>query len=301
MEEIMMYRDRPSSAVEDRLGELLWTGHSLGRPLIGTPENIARVRRQDLVKFKQAKYVPGNTVVTFAGRVDHAACVRHVRRTMGRSRPRPTPRHAPVSRGTPQEACDVQTREVEQSHLAMGIRLFGRHDARRYALKLLSVVLGENMSSRLFQCVRERHGLAYAIQSSVHLFEETGALAIQAGLDKDRAAKTLKLTLDELGRLKDRLVQPRELRRAKDYAIGQLQLGLETTSSQMMWVGENLMGYGTFTQPAHVVQRLEKVTAEEIRELARKVLRRKAVSVAMIVPADAEEHRTMVMEQLERL
>lgn len=301
IEEIMMYRDRPHSLVEDMLGELLWTKHALGRPLIGTPANIRRISRSDIMRFKQSKYVPSNSIVTFAGNIDHDECVRRVRRTLGRVRAGRAPTSTPVSRKTAQHHLAVKTKTIEQSHLAMGFRLFGRRDSRKYALKLLSVVLGENMSSRLFQTIRERHGLAYSVQSSVHLFEETGALVIQAGLDRRRTAKALELTLRELARLREKPVSRHELRRAKDYAIGQLRLSLESSTSQMLWIGENLMGYQKFTQPERVIRNLEKVTPEDVHRVANRVLRQKAASVAMVVPEEKSAHESMAAGQLDCL
>jgi predicted Zn-dependent peptidase len=284
IEEIMMYRDRPQSRVEDLLAELMWPNHPLGRALIGTPESVRRIGRRDILQFKNKKYVPGNTVVVFAGKVDHDRCVEWVEERMGDLAAKSPPPYRPVSGRVRQRAAAIQTRDIEQAHLAMGVRLFGRYDRRRYALKMLSVILGENMSSRLFQRVREQHGLAYAVHSSVQLFKETGLLEIQAGLDRSRTARALDLIVRELARLREQPVSAQELRRANDYAKGQLLISLENSISQMMWVGENLMGYGRFIQPARVIEELERVGARDIQAVAREVLRVGKISTALIVP-----------------
>ena len=284
MEEIMMYRDQPHQLVQDHLGELIWNKHPVGRPLIGTPENIARMTRDDIIAFKEKKYTGGATRVAFAGRVDHDECVRAVESLLQDVPKRAAPRCKPVEADTAQSRMRVEHKEVEQTHLALGFRLFGRHDPRRYVLKLLSVVLGENMSSRLFQAVREKHGLAYSVHSSMHLFDETGALVVSAGLERARTEKALQLIFGEMARLMDRPVAARELRRAKDYAIGQLEIGLESTINQMMWIGENNLSFGRLIQPEEVMARIQEVTAEDIQQLARAVLRPKRVSVAMVTP-----------------
>jgi len=301
IEEIMMYRDRPNSAVEDMLGELLWHGHSLGKPLIGTQENIARVSRSEIAGFKAKRYVPGNTLVVFAGCIDHEACVAEVQKRLGRLTAKRRPTCSAVNARTPQKAMAVETRNIEQTHLALGVRLFGRHDARRFPLKLMNVVLGENMSSRLFQSIRERNGLAYSVHSSVNLFNETGTLAVQAGLDRRRIDRALGLVVKEMQRLKDRKIPGPELQRAKDYAIGQMRLSLESTGSQMMWIGENIMGYDRVTQPEKVISQLQKTTAEQIQKMANQVFRSNRVSVAIIAPEDKEAHEQIIARRLAEL
>lgn len=284
IEEIMMYRDQPHQLVQDHLGELLWPRHPLGRPLIGTPENIARMTREEIIDFKTRKYVGANTRVAFAGQVDHAACVEAVARLLQELPAGPAPRCQRVNAQVAPVPVHVQHKAIEQTHLAMGFRCFGRHDERRFTAKLLSVLLGENMSSRLFQVVREKHGLAYSVHSGMHLFAETGALIVGAGLERARTGKALQLIMGELERLAEKPVGAQELKRAKDYAIGQLQIGLESTINQMMWIGENNLAFGRLIQPDVVMETMQRVTADEIQSLAQELFVPDRLSVAMISP-----------------
>lgn len=301
IEEIMMHQDQPQWLVQEMLGELLWVDHPLGRPLIGPVKNIRRVTRRELLRFKDTKYSPANTVVVMAGKVTHAAAVRLAERFLGGLSSRAVPAFRAVSRGTAQRGSAVKAKDIEQTHVAMGFRLFGRHDPRRYALKLMSIILGENMSSRLFQVVREKHGLAYSIHSSTQLFQETGVLDVQAGVDSGRVGKALDVIAAELARLKDRPVGGKELRRAKDYAIGQLRIGLESTSNQMMWVGENLTSYRKFIQPKDVVAKLESVTEKHIRDVARDALSARRFSVALIAAKAGDAHEKMLRSVASKL
>lgn len=293
-----MYRDQPQQQVQDKLGEMLWPDHPLGRTLTGTPENIGRITRADIRKFKQNKYLPGNTIVALAGAVDHAACVAKLNRHLGGLRSGRKLACRGAGRHWPQNALHMLQKPIEQTHMAMGVRLFGRRDPRRYALKLLSIILGENMSSRLFQQVREKHGLAYSIHSSLHLFEDTGVLAIGAGLDRARSVKAMDLILRELRRIKTSPVSAGELRLAKDYAVGQLVIGLESATSHMMWMGEYLSGYGRFEHPDEVVRRIAAVTPADLFAVAGQVLQPGRVSLAVISPdlgdAAAPELRRIV-------
>jgi predicted Zn-dependent peptidase len=284
IEEIMMYRDQPQHLVQEMLGELLWARHPLGRPLIGTPDNIMQMSREDILAFKETKYTPSRTVIAFAGNVEHDRAVAEVEKRLGGVSKRRNPRFKKVDSSTRQSEVGVLGKPIEQSHLAMGIRLFGRDDDRRFALKLLSVILGENMSSRLFQAVREKNGLAYSIHSHVHLYNETGVLSISAGLDRARTERALKLIVKELRAMKEKKVGARILKRAKDYAVGQMLIGLESTTMHMMWMGEHLLNLDHFEQPTQVIARLQDVEAGDLQALASDLLRPSRTSVAMIAP-----------------
>lgn len=301
MEEIMMYRDLPQQVVQDMLGELLWTNHPVGRPLIGPTENIERLSREDILRFKTRNYVGGNTLVAFAGQIDHAQAVDHVGAALGGLKRRAVPTCEPVNGRTRQRSVQAVRKDIEQTHLAMGFRLFGRRDPRRYILKVLSIMLGENMSSRLFQVVREKHGLAYAVHSSMHLFNETGALAITAGLDRARTPQAIALIVREIKRMKERPVGAKELRRAKDYAIGQLQIGMEGTTNQMMWIGETILSFGRIVHPEEVMASIESVTAADVQALANAVFRAQKVSAAMVSPDDPALQETRMATALAKL
>lgn len=284
IEEIMMVRDQPHQQVEEVLGEMMWWDHPLGRPLAGTCETVKGIGREELLAYMRRHYVPANIVVAFAGKVDHDSCVECVKAAFPGKAGAVPPRFLPAGKAVKCRPLDVLSKEVEQAHMALGFRSFGRRDPRRFALKLLSVILGENMSSRLFQVVREQYGLAYAIQCGGHLFHDTGGFVITGGLDRERMEKALALIARELRRIKDTPVGRREMERARDYSIGQIQLGLESTTSQMMWIGEHILAYGRVKDPEEGIQSLKKVTAADIQQLARELLQPGQASLAMVMP-----------------
>src|SRR5262249_29985394 len=156
------------------------------------------------------------------------------------------------------------TRKTEQTQLALGIRTCSRHDKRRYALRVLNTILGENMSSRLFQVVREDRGLAYSIYSAPSFFEDAGDLVISAGLDTDNLPRALRLILRELRRLTEAPPDAAELRRARDYLIGQMALGLESTDNQMNWIGEQWLGFGKIVPPEEAKRQIQAVSPGQI-------------------------------------
>ncbi len=301
IEEIMMYRDQPQHMVYEMLMKALWKEHPLGRPISGTPETLKGMTRDDIALFKKNKYVPADTVFSFAGKLDHDVCVKNVRRLVGRLPSSPKPAFAPVTPSVGQVAAATQSKDIEQAHLALGFRLFGHNDRRRYQLRILNAALGENMSSRLFQTVREKHGLAYSIHSTFCLFDDSGALLISAGLDRKRTGKAAQLIVGELKKMREKPMGAAELKRAKDYVIGTLRLGLESTTHQMMWLGDNIISYGRFVSPEETIEALSRVTAADVRKLAGEFIESRRATLAMIHPELPAGETEYIKENIAKL
>jgi predicted Zn-dependent peptidase len=283
-EEMAMYLDEPQHHVQELLNATLWPDQPLGRPITGTVQTLDAMTRDHLLGYLRDNYVPGNTLIVAAGRLKHRqvvrATARYTRRFPTAARPRFTPAHSN------QRAPKIRlfTKKTEQTQIALGIRTCSRLDDRRYALRLLNTILGENMSSRLFQVVREDHGLAYSIYSTPSFFGDAGDLVISAGLDTGNVTKTLQLILREVRRTREAAPSAAELRRARDYVIGQIDLSLESTDNQMNWLGEQLLGYGRIFRPGDVKRRLREVTAGEIRAVARDFFRPDRLNLALVSP-----------------
>ncbi|MCL1887399.1 MAG: insulinase family protein [Kiritimatiellaeota bacterium] len=298
VEELRMYRDQPQQVAQEKFTEAMWQNHALGRPLAGTEETLQNLTRDALAGFKDAAYLPSNTLFAFTGRnVVHADCVKRVADVLGGAPSGKPPAARRVTGATRQEPLSVTRRPaLEQVHLVLGHRVFGRQDPRRHALRMLNVILGENMSSRLFQVVRERHGCAYAIHSGYQLHDETGAFSVSAGLDRGRALKALGLIRRELDRMRETLVTAAELRRTRDYTLGAFRLGLESVGSQMAWLGEGLLNYGRVIMPEEVIKALLAVTPEEIRETARHCFDPARLTLSVVVPENHEVSDTQWRE-----
>ena len=223
-EELAMYMDQPQQYVQELLNATMWPDQPLGRSITGSVKTLDALGRTQLVEYQKQNYVAPATLLAAAGRITHrevvAAAAKYSRKFARGARPRCTPA---VSTQT-KPSFRLLTKKTEQAQIALGIRACSRHDERRFALRLLNAVLGENMSSRLFQTVREEHGLAYSIYSANSFFDDAGDLVIAAGLDTGNLEKTLKLLLREMKRLASELVPTAELRRARDYLVGQLDL-----------------------------------------------------------------------------
>jgi predicted Zn-dependent peptidase len=287
-EEIAMYRDQPHQLVHELLHETLWPEHPLGRPLTGTERTLDATRRTELLCFLGANYVAPNTILAVAGPQNH----REVARAFAKfARTFPAGRKPAFTPATTQQtapALRFHSKNTEQTQLAIGIRALSRHDDRRHALRVLNAILGENMSSRLFQLLREDKGLAYSIYSSWAFMEDTGALTISAGMDADDLLQATRLIVRETRRFTETPPSPAELRRAREYIIGQMELNLESTESQMNWLGESLLGYGKIVLPREAKDRVKAVTASEVRGVARDLFRPERLSVAVISPLEKD-------------
>ena len=288
-EEILMYRDHPAQHAQELLTETMWPGHPLGRALTGTVETIGRMKRPELLGFQRRHYNGATTIVTVAGPVYHDRVVELLTPLLARL---PRGRSPRFVRSHPEHgtaSLSLFTQETEQTHLAMGFHAFGRADERRFSLKLLSVILGENMSSRLFQKLRERHGFCYNVQSSMVTLADTGAIQISAGLDAANLEKAIRLILREIQDICDRAPGRTELKKAQDYTIGQTLMGLESTSNQIMWMGESLLGYNRVLCPAEIERKLLAVTPADIQRVACHCLNRARLGVAVVGPVKGED------------
>jgi predicted Zn-dependent peptidase len=287
-EELAMYLDQPQHHVLELLNETLWPNQPLGRSLTGTAETLDHMNRRHLVRFLHQNYVSAGTLVAAAGHLKHEKVLKAVSAFARRLPPGERPRFTPAVVEQDAPRIRLATKSTEQTQLALGIRTCSRHDPRRFALRLLNTILGENMSSRLFQVLREDHGLAYSVCSSLCFYDDAGALIVSAGLETEKLHSALRLIAKELARLESTLVGAAELRRARDYLIGQIDLSLESTENQMMWLAEQMLGYGKTVPPDEIKRRLSAVTTGQIRSVAREFLRPERMSLALVSPLKSD-------------
>ncbi len=283
-EEIMMYRDHPAQHAQELLSETMWPEHPLGRPLTGTVETISTFRRPQLMRYMKEHYNGRTTIVTVAGNVSHEHVLSLFRPALKGLKNGRAPRFHRCSLREGATKVSLVTQETEQTHLAMGFYALGRSDERRFALKLLSVILGENMSSRLFQTLREKYGFCYSVQSGMVALADAGMINIYAGLDTAKIGRAVKVIMRELKTLCENKITPGELRKAQDYTVGQTLMGLESTSNHMMWLGESILGYRKILDPSHIEKRVMAVTPDDIRHVACYCLNRARLGVAVVGP-----------------
>ncbi|MCU1594577.1 MAG: putative zinc protease [Frankiales bacterium] len=283
LEEISMHDDDPGDVVHDAFAEALYGPHPLGRPVIGTVESIESLSAEAIAGYYRGRYRAPEMVVSVAGNVDHDHVVRLVQEAfgaLGDREPAPLRPWAP-----PPALCGavVEDRPTEQAHLVLGMHGLARGDSRRYALSVLNNALGGGMSSRLFQEVREKRGLAYSVYSYASHHHDTGMFGVYAGCSPSRVDEVLELCLDELAAVAEKGLSDEEIRRAQGQMRGSLVLDLEDTGSQMSRIGKAELVQGKVLPIDEILSSIAAVTPDEVRAVADDVLRR-PLSLGIIGP-----------------
>src|SRR6202167_4693065 len=232
LEEIRMTQDNPEDLVHELFTQNFWNSHALGKPILGTPETVGSFDRATLQKWFQEYYAPNRLVITAAGHLTHAQLVDLVSASFGKLVAVQDGDFDPKPEITPHITLRTK-RELEQVHICLGVPALPLTDRRRFAVSILNNILGGGMSSRLFQNIRERQGLAYSIFSEMNSYRDTGALSVYAGTSLDTASQLVRSVLDEFRRLRDEPLSAPELRRAKDHLKGATLLALEGSGQRM--------------------------------------------------------------------
>ncbi len=291
LEELSMVQDQPSQKVQENLNALLWTGHPLGIPIAGFEKTVSRMTRSNLQQYYRQNYHASNTVVSVAGKIDEST-VREIFdpffHALSGGRKASFKKYSPP-RGRMKKSLSFEQKDVEQVNAVLGFRGLSRKHPLRYAAKILNVILGENMSSRLFQVIREQNGLAYSIGSGQSLFSDTGAFTVYAGLPSAKCDKAFRLVARELKRIKEKKVSAKEMSEAKDYASGMMTMGLESTTDQMLWGGESYFAYGRVFECEAIKRDLEAVSFEDVRAVANLLFQDENAALALISPKGSKK------------
>jgi predicted Zn-dependent peptidase len=286
LEEIAMYEDDPQEKVFDLLGEAVFGDHPLGRAIIGRASVIADTPPDEIKRFHADRYGAQNIVIAAAGAVDHDAFVelaaRSVEEKTGRIAPVASPAPAPgVARGR------FERKDTEQYHVCLGGPGLARHDERRFALRVLDNVFGGTSSSRLFQEVRERRGLAYAVYSFTSAYQDTGQVGLYIGTRPDNVGEGLAVVGSELARMREEPATPDELERAKENLKGRVVLALESTGARMNRLGSEILAEMPLLSLDETVERIDAVTIDDVAGLVDELWAPERLSAAGIGPDEA--------------
>ena len=281
LEELKMEVDNPEYLLHEIFSGNFWKDHALGKPILGTKETVQKFHREMLQEYYKRIYSPANILITAAGNLKHQHIVELAREHFDEL---PMNGAVPADR-TPATHARLVFRNktsLEQMHLYMGVPAYALPHEDRFVCYVLNTVLGGGMSSRLFQNIREKQGLAYAVYSELSMYSDTGCLAIYAGMSLESARKVVDAIIQEFRDLKENLVPAEELRRAKDHLKGSFMLGLESTSSRMGNLARQELYFKRFFSLDDMVESIEKVTAEEVQRLAREFFDAKNIAMAML-------------------
>jgi predicted Zn-dependent peptidase len=283
LEEIKMEQDNPENVLHEIFTQGFWPDHPLGRPIIGTPETVRSFDSEALIGYYRSWFAPDRLVLTAAGNVSHERVLELANREFSSLRAvGPVPEALPPQTGAPIRL--EPKRDLEQVHLCIGVPSYPLAHEGRFAVAVLNNLLGGGMSSRLFQNIREKRGLAYAVFSETTPYSDTGMLSIYAGTALETAGEVVDLVVKEFRSLKECLVPEEELRRAKDHLKGSLMLSLESTSSRMSNLARQELYFERFYTLDEILDSIEAVTREQVQAIARDFFRPDQIAVTVLGP-----------------
>jgi len=281
LEELKMDEDQPDYLVHEIFSANFWKDHPLGKPIIGTKDTVKRFDRAALESYYHQVYTPSSVVITAAGNLTHKALVDLAGEqfnTMHKNGSAP----GEVAPATHARVALRNKKALEQVHLCLGVPSYPAPHEDRFACYVLNTVLGGGMSSRLFQNIRERQGLAYAVFSELNPYRDTGLLSIYAGTSLESARQVVESILNEFKQLKQELITDEELRRAKDHLKGSLMLSLESTSSRMSNLARQEMYFGRFFTLDELTESIEQVTANGVQRIAQTFFEQKQIALTVL-------------------
>jgi predicted Zn-dependent peptidase len=281
LEEIKMDEDNPDYLVHEIFTQNFWKDHPLGKPILGTKDTVRKFERDPVVEFYKQRFIPSNLIISAAGNLKHEHFVdlvsRHFQQMATGTNGFHSPKPKIVSR-----IILRNKKSLEQVQICVGVPSHSIAHQDRYAGYILNTVLGGGMSSRLFQNIRERQGLAYAIYSDLNPYRDTGCLSVYAGTSRESAGKVVQSVVSEFRKLKSDVIPPEELRRAKDQLKGSLMLSLESSTARMSNLARQEMYFDRFFGMDELLEKIEAVTAEQLQQLAGEFFHTDGIAVTVL-------------------
>ncbi len=287
LEEIAMYEDTPQELVHDLFSEAVFGRHALGRPVIGTADVISSVTRRVLTTYHRQMYAAGNVVIAAAGNIEHNKLVRMLQRAQSQQRPQtggPRVRRPLVK--APPPGFRFAKKDTEQYHVCIGAPGIARSDRRRFAASILDSILGGSASSRLFQEIREKRGMAYSVYSFASQYTDTGLVGVYVGTREENLAPCLEIAAEQLADIAGGNLRPDEVSRAKENLKGRIMLSMESTSNRMSRLGKSLITDTELLSFERIIAEIEAVEPDEVSELAGLLFAPERLSISGIGPSE---------------
>jgi predicted Zn-dependent peptidase len=284
LEELKNIEDDPDDLIHDYFDKNIYQNHPLGYPIIGRAETIRSFRVSDLRRYVAGHYTPDRMVVTAAGNLRHEAIVEMAERYFGSMKPGSRAARRSAGPRTIRPRKEIFEKPIAQAHLCTGTLGYHVKSRARYPYLVLNALLGEGMSSRLFQNIREKYGFAYSVYSFANLLSDTGCFGVYIGTDARHIDRSLGLIENELAKLARTPITAKELKRTKSQLKGSMMLGLESMSNRMMRLGSGEIYFGEYLSLDEVLKSIEAVTIEDVAEVSKKLFRPEQFSTVIICP-----------------
>lgn len=293
IEEINMYEDNPVMRINDVFEQCLYGDTPAGWDTLGIKENILSFKRKDFVSYLSSQYGTDRAVVCLAGNIDKKAPLDKYFSSFKKS---DFQDKEPVVENQQEPASLVSFKKTDQAHISLGVRTFPMGHKDEFISKVLPVILGGSISSRLFNELREKRGLAYYIYTSSEFFTDSGHLSTQAGVPVDKAGEAIEVILKEYGRLKEELIPEEELKRVKDYIKGKSYIGLESSDNIASWYARHTLMRGKIISPEEYLAKIDEVTAEDIKRVANDIFQNKGLNLAVIGPYEEKNKFNKILK-----
>jgi len=281
LEEIKMDEDSPDYLVHEIFTQNFWKDHPLGKPILGTKDTVKKFEREPVSEFYTQRFSPGNLIICAAGHLQHEKFVALTKQHFEKMQPVKNGFHSSTPKVVPRIIMRNK-KALEQVQICVGVPSHPIAHEKRNASYILNTVLGGGMSSRLFQKIREREGLVYAIYSDLNPYRDTGCLSVYAGTSRESAGKVVQAIVSEFHNLKVEAIPAEELRRAKDQLKGSLMLSLESSTARMSNLARQEMYFDRFISMDELLKKIEGVTAEELQALANEFFHTESIAVTIL-------------------
>ncbi|MGH3000032.1 MAG: M16 family metallopeptidase, partial [Gaiellaceae bacterium] len=298
LEEIAMYEDTPQELVHDLFSEAVFGSHALGRPVIGTAEVIANVSRRAVAAYHRSMYTGGNIVVAAAGNIQHDRFVSLLERFERKSADGGPKVRRPLTQAPP-PGIRFERKETEQYHLCVGAPGISRSDRRRFAASLLDSILGGSASSRLFQEIREKRGMAYSVYTFTSQYTDTGLIGIYVGTREENLAACVEICSEQIGEISAGHFKKGELERAKESIKGRISLSMESTANRMSRLGKSIITDTELLSFERIIAEVDAVEPDAVAELAAVLLAPERLSAACVGP-DEDRFRLAIASSAAR-
>lgn len=283
LEELSLHEDSPDEIIHDLISDSVFNGHPLGKRVLGNQKTVKTFNRKKVKDYYSKAYTPNNMVIAAAGNIGHSKLEDLINRYFV-SKTKNIFRRKIKDAKEESSLRIIKKKNSEQAHICLGTLALSATDKDRFALSVLDNVMGGGMSSRLFQEIREKRGLAYSVYSYHSVHTETGAFSLYVGTSPKNATEVIKIMKNEINRIKEEEASENELYRAKQHIKGQLVLGLESTSHRMMRLGKSELAQGKIYSVDELIEKIDKVTPQDIKRLANKLFQKERLNLAAIGP-----------------
>lgn len=284
LQELNMYEDTPVRNVGDVFESLLYKGNSLGREIIGTKKTIQSFKRKEFIQYLKNFYIANNTIVCVAGKFDEKKSLLAIEKYFSRMQKKKIKEFFPIKYNQRRSMVKIKFKKTDQTHFILGTRAYDENHPKRFALSLLAVILGGNMSSRLFIEVREKLGLAYYVKTEVEAYADCGYLATQVGVDHKNLELAIKTILKEYQRMATLKTSEKELQKAKDFVRGKSLMGLEASDEVAMFFASQEIKKKKILTPSEIFAKIDKVTSIDILKVAQEIFSENKLNLAIIGP-----------------